>query len=136
MDRHNRFLRLLSNIAQDVSPVGAARIASGLVLGNEFIAFGTNSMKTHPFQARFGKNSQSIHLHAEVDCIKNALKKFSVEELKKSTLYIARMKFLDSNKKHMVNGLACPCDGCKRAISTFNIRKVVFSLDNEGYGVL
>lgn len=137
-NRHDRYMNILAKIASDVvdSPVGNARLAACIVYKNDIVSFGTNSMKTHPFQARYGRNKESIYLHAETSAIKNALNSISVSELSKCSLYICRVKFSDAHKQNLVFGLAKPCSGCFRCINTFGIRKVIFSLDNQSYGML
>lgn len=135
-DKHSKYIDLLSKIASNQPYAGNARIAAAVVYKNTVIAVGSNKIKTHPFQAKFGKNGNSIHLHAEIDAIKNALRILSEKELSRATLYICRVKYFDEKKKKQIFGLSKPCDGCKRAIATFNIKKVVYSLDNEGYEVL
>ena len=136
--RHIKYINLLSKIATDiVNPVGGnARLAACIVYKNDVVAFGVNQMKSHPFQAKYGKNSDSVFLHAETSAIKNALKYISHDELEKSTLYICRVKYMDHTKKKLIFGLSKPCPGCFRCINTFNIKQVVFSLDGHGYDVL
>jgi deoxycytidylate deaminase len=133
-DRHNKYLKILKKVAQDVTPVGAARVASCIVYKHEIVSFGINSFKTHPIQAKFGRTDHAIHLHAEIDSIKNASRILSPQEFEKSTIYIARMKFTDMHKRRMIQGLSCPCDGCKNAIVAFGIKKAVYTLDDDGYG--
>jgi len=134
--KHTKYMELLSKMAIAVEPVRQARIAACLVYKNEIVSFGINQMKTHPFQAQFGKNKESIFLHAETDCIKNSLRELEVDDLSRCTLYICRMKYETHEKKKFVFGLAKPCAGCARAITTFNIKNVVYSLDKEGYHML
>lgn len=136
--RHIKYLNLLSKVAADiVTPVkGNTRISAAIVFKNNIVAFGINARKSHPFQAKFGKNEDSVYLHAETDAIKNALKYISIEELSKSTLYVCRVKFSDTMKRSMIFGLSKPCSGCSRCIATFGIRNVVYSLDNDGYDML
>ena len=67
------------------------------------------------------------------DAIKNAINKIDLEKFSNSILYICRVKIY---KKKFVFGLAKPCDGCMKAISTFNIKKVYYTLDNGGYDLL
>ena len=134
--RHSKFLNILTKMSLCVSPVRQARIAACLVYKNEIISFGINQMKTHPFQAQFGKNKDSIFLHAETDCIKNALREIDVDELTRCTLYVCRVKFESHEKRKFVYGLAKPCPGCERAIATFNIKSVYYTLNDEGYEVL
>lgn len=134
--KHHKYISILSKMAIAVEPVRQARIAACLVHRNEIVSFGINQMKTHPFQAQFGKNKDSIFLHAETDCIKNALREIDVDELSRCTLYICRMKYQTHEKKRFVYGLAKPCPGCERAIATFNIKSVYYTLNDEGYEVL
>ena len=91
-------------------------------------------MRTHPFQDKYKKNEHAIFLHAEVHAIRNALNHLRVDDLSKATLYIHRVKRSDDNTR-WIQGLAKPCSGCKRAIVQFNLKKVVYSLD-EGYAIL
>lgn len=136
--KHTKYMNLLAKMAADiVNPVsGNARLAACIVYKNDVVAFGINAKKSHPFQAKYGKNSNSVYLHAETAAIKNALKYISQDELSKSTLYICRVKFDSSDKNKMIFGLSRPCPGCFRCINTFDIRNVVYTLDNEGYSVL
>lgn len=134
--KHNKYMNMLSKIAIAVEPVAQARIAACLVYKNEVVSFGINQRKSHPFQAKFGKNRDSIFLHAETDCIKNALKIISVKELNKCSLYVCRVKYHDSSKNNFVFGLAKPCPGCTRAILNFDITKVIYSNDEKGFSVM
>lgn len=131
--RHSRYINILSKIAIAVEPVAQARIAAAIVYKNEIVSIGVNQRKTHPFQAKYSKNEDSIFLHAETDAIKNALKHISLDELSSSVLYICRVK-IENGK--FVFGLSKPCCGCMRAISNFGINKVYYSLEEKGYTVL
>lgn len=135
-DKHSKYIDVLSKLASNLEPTGNAKIAACVVYQNTIVAFGNNKNKTHPFQAKYGRNSESICLHAETDVIKNSLKLISQEQLSRSALYICRVKFLDENKKKLIFGLARPCEGCFKAINAFNIKKVFYSLNNEGYSFL
>lgn len=128
-----KYINLLSKLASTVEPVAQARIASCLVYKNDIVSFGICRMKTHPFQAKFSKNENSIYLHAETDCIKNALRSIQLADLSRCTLYICRVKFESRTKENLVFGMAKPCSGCAKAIATFDIKTVVYSLDNNGY---
>lgn len=109
------------------------KLAAAIVYKNKIISYGFNSKKSNPFQSRFSKNEHSIYLHAEVDAIKNALKKLSLEQLQKSTLIVARGKCINGE---LVHGLAKPCTGCQRAISTFGIPNVFYTEDIIGFSKL
>lgn len=125
--RDRKYIELLAKLASTVEPVRKARLAACLVRQNEIVSFGINQLKSHPFQARYSKNQDSIYLHAEIDCIKNALKCITVDELKRCTLYICRLKFEDTHRRRMIYGLARPCPGCAQAITSFDIRNVVYT---------
>lgn len=135
-NRDARFINLLSKVASDIVWEQQARLAACIVHKNEIVAFGVNESKTHPFQAKFGKNDSSIFLHAETSAIKNALKVLDDDQMSKSTLYVCRVKFADLKRKKLIFGLAKPCDGCVRCIHTFGIQKVIYSLDKEGFAML
>lgn len=136
--KHTKYMNVLSKVAADIiNPVGGnARLSACIVYKGDIVSFGINEMKSHPFQARYGKNADSVFLHAETSAIKNALKYISQEELEKSTLYICRVKFTDYTKKKLIFGLSKPCPGCFRCINTFNIKQVIYSLDENGYSIL
>lgn len=136
--KHSRYINMLSKLAADVvtPAVNNARLAACVVYKNDVVSFGVNEMKSHPFQARYGKNKDSVYLHAETSAIKNALKYITQDELENSTLYICRVKYHDFTKTKMIFGLSKPCPGCFRCINTFNIKRVIYTLDNEGYAML
>ena len=76
-----------------------AKLAAAVVIRNEIISIGFNRKKTHPFQAQFKDVEEKNFLHAETDAINRALKYISKEELRKATLYIARIKYQDNKNK-------------------------------------
>jgi deoxycytidylate deaminase len=121
---------LINTLAVGSAGVSGTRMAACIVFKNKVAAFGVNKLKSHPFQLRFGKNCDSIYLHAEIDAIKNSLRFLEVDDLKKSALYICRIK---KEKKKDCWGLSKPCLGCARAIATFNIRTVFYSTDSQTY---
>ena len=133
--KDQKYIDLVSKVAQDVLPVSNARIASAIVIGNIVVGLGRNSYKTHPLQAKYGKTEHTIHLHAEIDAIKNSLRRVSVDDLCKATIYISRVKKRD-RKRGFVPGLSAPCSGCMGAITDFGIKRIVYSLDGEGFRVI
>ena len=126
MKKEQSFISILKKISQDIECVGNQTLAACVVKRNKIISFGHNKKKTHPLQNKFNKHPQAIYLHAEIDAIKNALKRLSVEDLVGSTLYIVR------TKKDGSEGLAKPCCGCMQAIESFNIGKVIYTTNVQG----
>lgn len=114
------------------NPSENAKLAAVLVIRNDIISVGTNTHKTHPLQKKFSKNSDSIFLHAEINCIVNALKNIDESELKKATLYVYRVKKTRRFGQEWVDGLAAPCSGCMGAIKHFGIKRVIYSTDENG----
>jgi len=107
-----------------------ARISAYIIDGSRIVSTGYNSMKTHPFQLKYGKNDQCIHLHAEIDAIKNALKVVSLKELRYCDMYIFRVK-RESRIGPFISGLVKPCVGCQRAIVAFGLKNVYYTEDNK-----
>lgn len=127
---------LLKKVAESIDPVARQRLVAALVYKGEIIAFGHNKKKTHPFAKRFCKHEEAIYLHAEVDCIKNALRDYDINVLKKSTMFVLRVKKPEKYKTpKFILGMAKPCEGCQRAIATFGIKNVYFTTD-DGYDTL
>lgn len=130
-NRHKSRIESLSTIAEGVVPNTTAKIAASIWIGNRLISIGVCELKSDPFQAKYGRNSESIYRHAEVAAIKNALNKIRSGDLSRAILYVARVK---KNKigGEFISGLAKPCIGCQSCISDFNIKQVVYTTDEEG----
>lgn len=135
MNRHEKYFNILEKVAQALEPVANARVAAFLVYKRDVIAVGYNKDKTHPFQKRHSKNNLALYLHAETDCINNALRYYSDEEVSKSSLYILRVKHSDDDHIAFIRGLAKPCEGCQKCIKRYGIKKVYYSTE-EGYDIL
>lgn len=128
-----RHIDVVTRLAETIDEVsGGARVAALIARGHRVIAFGKNAKKTHPFNLRFRKNADAVEIHAEVAAIQAALTRISSRELRKCTLYIVRVKRPSAQSDEWVTGLAKPCEGCSRAIATFNIKNVVYSTDDDG----
>lgn len=123
----DKIFSLLQTVALNANPTGRARLASAVVHRGNIVSIGTNHYRrSHPLQALFSSNSDSVFLHAEIDAIKNAL---NYDSLYKCDIYIYRVKFSDSSKQFKVSGNAFPCKGCFRCIQHFGIRKILYSIN-------
>ena len=98
-----------------------------IIYKNDVISLACNKSKSHPFQKRYSKASEAIFLHAEVAAIHNALKRVSLKELSKSTMYVCRVRINKENNPFF--SYSRPCEGCMRAIAAFNIQKVFYTED-------
>lgn len=110
------------------------KMASAIVRRGKIIAFGTNSNKSHPLQAKYGKNKESIVLHAEISAIKNALREMRLEDLEKCDIYVLRLKKTRPFGTKWVWGMSRPCIGCQRAIKAFSLKKAFYTMDDGSYG--
>lgn len=127
---NERIKQMLTRLAIENPGVqGRFKLAAGIVYRKHLIATGINSYKTHPIMYQWGKNEDSIHLHAEIDAIKNALRLITQEQLTKCDMYIVRVKHPTPKSLHWTHGLAKPCCGCARAIANFNLKNVYWTDD-------
>lgn len=120
----NKMKKLLE-IARDQPRVFGVRIVAAIYKGNRLVSYGFNSPKSHPFQKRWAKHPEAIYTHAEIDAIRNALRRD--EDLTRCTLYVARWT-------NQGQALAEPCDGCRAAIKAFGISQVSWTLEKDGIG--
>jgi deoxycytidylate deaminase len=128
---------VVEKIAKSMEPVFQARVAAALVYKNDILSIGMNKNKSHPFQKKYSSHPDAIYLHAETDAIYNAIKDgYSLKTISDSELVICRMKWEDGSKQVFTQGLAKPCLGCQRAIVTFDIKAVHYTLEERGYQTL
>lgn len=120
-----KVLDYLFESACQQTKVGNARICAAIVYKNRIISVGINQYRTSLLQRKYQKNKDAVYLHAEIDAIRNFLKTYDVNSLKKSTLYVARAKNSKPNYSLLIEGNAKPCKGCQRCIDAFKIKRVV-----------
>lgn len=111
-------------LARDNEGAGNAKLASCILDRNKVIAYGFNKYKTHPLQAKFGRNAHSICLHSEIDAIVNANR--INENLQGKTMIVAR------TLKNGERALAAPCSGCIAAMEEYGFKRVIFTTE-KGY---
>jgi len=129
-DYIERNIEILRKVAIDiVNPVRSYRVAASLVYKRRIVSFGINRYKTSPIQNRFKKNENAIYLHAEVACVKNALRHLDVEDFKKCDMFVVRVKRL-VYEGDFVYAMAKPCEGCSRCIAEFGIRDVYYTVED------
>jgi deoxycytidylate deaminase len=129
MNRDNRIINYLLTLARDVAPIRKSRHAAAIVHRNDIISVGVNRMKTHPFQAKYGRNSDSIYLHAEIAAIRHALVALNVDFLERCHLYVVRIKQEQSG--NFIASMSKPCDGCLRCAIDFGLKSVIFSSNSN-----
>lgn len=123
-----KFQNILLSMAMN-SDHHRSKHSAVIVYKNDVISLACNKSKSHPFQKRYSKANEAIFLHAEVAAIHNALKRVSLKELSKSTMYVCRVRINKENKSFF--SYSKPCDGCMRAIAEFDIKNVMYT-DESG----
>lgn len=119
-----KMLKDLTVMARDVPRAFGARIVASICVRSRPVSFGYNQEKSHPFQREWAPHPEAIYLHAEIDAIRHAIKQDV--DLTRATLYVARWTSRGP-------ALARPCDGCWSAIKAFGIRRVLWTVEGEGY---
>ena len=132
-DRDKKYMKITKRLAiSNNKNITRGKLAACLVIQNDLISIGQNSGKTHPIQKKFSKNAHSIFMHAEINCIINALRVVDEDDLQRATLYVHRVKRKSKTDHNWYDGLAEPCIGCKQAIEYYRIKKVVYSTNDDG----
>lgn len=128
-------VNMLFDLAVDHESDLCANLSAAVVKRNKILSFGFNQKKTHPFQALWGKNEESIYWHAETQAIHNAIKRHGEEKIHGADLYVTRAK-KESPRGKYIYGMACPCEGCMNAIKYYGIKNVYFTAAEEEIGVI
>lgn len=115
-----QLLEIAIEVAKKNPIVALPKMAAILrVYEPHYYLYGYNQLKSHPLQAKFGRNDRAIYLHAEIDAIVKATRLgYWLED---ATMYIARVL------KDGTPALAKPCEGCQRALMHFGIKDVIWT---------
>jgi deoxycytidylate deaminase len=116
--------------ARDHDSHGKAKLAAAIYNRRKLISYGFNDYtRSHPLQKQYGVNDEACFVHAEMAAIISAKR----EDLSGKTIYVARARKIAGRWE---SGLALPCPGCRKAIEDFGFRRIVFSLNAEGFGTI
>lgn len=130
-------ITIAESVARMSDGVGQGRFKVGAVLfvKNMRVSIGYNQLKSDPLQLKYGKNEDSIFFHAEIHCLKNALRRYGNRlDFRKAQLYIARVKRHPIYHRREIWGKSRPCPGCMKAIRDFGISEVYYTLDEDEFG--
>lgn len=132
LNRDYKIMQFVRRLAIDNPGVNnRMKLAAALVIKRDVISVGINVLRSHPVQKKFGKNDASIYLHAEINAIVNGLNHVDRDDLRRASLYVYRVKkdTNDPKRRHWIDGMSCPCEGCMSAIDAFKIRRVIHSTE-------
>lgn len=112
--------------AKKIASKSSFRFKHGAILisGGRIISTGYNLSTFNSFGRRFVQNPAKASLHAEISCILGVSRK----NTQGATVLVVRTKN-DSFR------LSKPCDMCMSVLSFVGIKKVIYSISDEEYGV-
>lgn len=110
---------------------GPVKVAAALVYKGRILSTGTNQYKTHPLMMTRGYREDQNWRHAEVDCIINASKFMTKEQMARCELRVVRAKRPSADSRKWILGLAKPCPGCSQVIRNYGITNVVWTEDAD-----
>lgn len=135
-DAIGRVFAGLSTLCAEQPKTQGARVCAGLVYKRRVIAVGTNLDRSDPWQKRFGTTPMNIYLHAETMAIKRGLALVGEDVVMNSSLFVCRLRQVVNQKtgnRVFEWGLSKPCLGCQRAIDTYRIKRVYYTLGPDTY---
>lgn len=109
------------------------RLAALLVRGGKIVSIGYNSSTTNSFVEHYTDSvlgsgrGYLISTHAEMSAVLQVRSKI---DLTGSKIYVARLKADDSF------GLAKPCIICRKILYSYGIKRAIYSIEENNYGVL
>jgi deoxycytidylate deaminase len=111
-----KFLSIAEQYSR-MAALGNHRVGAVIVQKNDIIGTGYNTIKTHPFQAKWNKHSSCLHAEmvALLDCMKNS--DFNAD---KSTVYVSRY-----TRRSGMLGCSYPCKSCWSALDHVGIKRIV-----------
>jgi deoxycytidylate deaminase len=129
MANANKYIDLaLDKIRQtEYEPAIYARLAAVLVKGGNIISIGRNKSKLNRYTKMMAPHENCVSIHAEVDAIFGARRKI---DLRGTVMYVARLT------KQNQTGLAAPCSMCMETLQRYGIKKVFYTVENNGHEML
>jgi deoxycytidylate deaminase len=110
---------------------GPVKVSAALIYKGRILATGTNQYKTHPLMLTRGYREDQNWRHAEVDCIQNAARFMTKEQMARCELRVVRAKRPGHNSQDWILGLAKPCPGCSQVIQNYGITNVTWTEDAD-----
>jgi len=95
--------------------IRSSKHAACIIKKGELLSVGHNQLKTHPMMLKFSNNQNKVYLHAEIDAILNAIRRYGADILSGSDLYVLRLGKLNQI------AFSKPCETCAKAIEAFGL---------------
>lgn len=107
------------------------RLCALIVSGGNIVSSGFNKRGGSQLQEYYRTTDRAISVHAEVDAILRARRKI---DMTGSKIYVVRLLRTDRHGKP-VYGMARPCEMCSDVLYAYGIKRAVYSVDSNTYGV-
>jgi deoxycytidylate deaminase len=109
-----------------------ALVTAMIVAGGRVLSVGYNSRANSGLQMRYLTNPHCNSIHAEVDAILNVRRKI---DLTGSKIVVVRRQRLDDQDNPAVV-LAKPCLMCQAVLYSYGIKRAMYTISNNEYGVM
>jgi deoxycytidylate deaminase len=110
-----------------------AFITAMIISGGRVLSVGYNSRRiASPLQDHYKVNPFCNSIHAEVDAVLNVRRKI---DLRGSKIVVVRRHKYDTIDNPVL-ALAKPCLMCQAVLYSYGIRKAIYTISNNEYGVM
>lgn len=110
------------------------RICAVIARGGNILSVGYNKQGSNSFVRHYQKVANNTHCettHAEQDAV---LRVRSKVDLRGAKIFVVRVRSLNSPEGKM--GMARPCSICQEVLKSYGIKRAVYSINDDEYGVL
>ena len=109
-----------------------ALVTAMIVSGGRVLSVGYNSRASSGLQERYKTNPFCNSIHAEVAAILNIRRKI---DLRGSKIIVVRRHRCDKLSNPSL-ALARPCSMCEAVLFSYGIKKAIYTIDNNEFGVM
>lgn len=113
-------------------PTVPALVTAVLISGGRMLSVGYNSRVRSAMQDYYRTNEFCTSVHAETDAILGVRRKV---DLRGSKIFVVRRLRFDSANTPAL-GLAKPCPMCQAILFSYGIKKAIYTIGNDEYGVV
>ena len=109
-----------------------AVVTAMIISGGRVLSVGYNSRANSGLQERYKTNPHCNSVHAEVDAILNVRRKIDLTGSK--IVVVRRLKYDTANHPYLA--LAKPCTMCQAVLYSYGIKRAMYTISNNEYGVM